>query len=544
MRRILDILAIGLLLGFFLLGLYGNPVGQGQLYLWISLGVGAVLAMGWLLGLFRSTYENLVQEFTRVRVAHTRKKWVDQEKPSVEEAFDALKKRDWKTAAHGIWKEAEYGDLECQYRLSHLFRYGRGVPRSPRDGFRWLERSAEAGHVDAEAELGDAWRSGYAGAVKPDGDKAMSWLRRASLHGHDGAKLVIGRMFERGELVHRDFEEASNWYRRAAERGLAHAQQALGKMYLRGRGVPKDNIQAAVWFGLAERQKKPGVNAARDLHKATKDLKGEQIQEVRNLAGAWNERMVKTDFEKQEEFRRVEREKIRKLARPFVDRVREELERLKEQTKDAILPPPEEQKALPGGRKGLEDSREASGGALPDSANYMASSADSADNARRKQAEKDMAKAEAESARERKKQEQEASRKPAESESTVTSDEKEAIKARLRNKAESGPEVEQKALNDLKDQMRKMKERETRRKAEQKPQDAGGSGAAGGARPDKQRPAAAQAMLDRLKKEQGGQQVRKNLRDRKTAKSESDDAAGGHSSARLTRTRRGGRDSE
>ncbi len=533
MRRFFDILAIGLLLGFFFLGLYGNPMGEGVLYIWIFLGLFFIVVLGWLFGLFQSTYDNMMQEVTRMQVAHARKKMVGKEKPSMEESFAALKKRDWKKAALGIWSSAEFGDLECQYCLSHLFRYGRGVPRSPRDGFRWLERAADAGHVDAEAELGDAYRSGYGGAVRPDGDKALSWLRTASLHGHDGAKYTIGRMYERGDLVRRDYEEASNWYRRAAERGLAHAQQALGKLYLKGRGVRKDNVQAAVWLGLAGRQKKPGVNVHRDLMHAQKDLKGEQLDNVRSLAGAWNERMVKTDFEKQEEIRRQEREKIRKLAQPFVDRVREELERLKEQTKDAILPAPEEQKRLPEPEKSFlatsDMPTDLPVGAPDRQSPEAVANALSSDTAEPKERSVRTAMA----------------RKSPEAQPTEPSmaeTEKEDIKARMRQKGqELGKKAEEKALTDLKDQMRKMRDKERQRSAAKAvtEQDAAKAAATGMARPDKERPAAAQAMLERLKKERGTQTVRKNLRDRKAASSASDgDTSQSQSSARLTRTRR------
>ena len=41
------------------------------------------------------------------------------------------------------------------------------------------------------------------------------------------------------------------WYKRSAEQGYAYAQSALGRMYEKGQAVSKDYIRAYMWFSIA-----------------------------------------------------------------------------------------------------------------------------------------------------------------------------------------------------------------------------------------------------------------------------------------------------
>ena len=62
---------------------------------------------------------------------------------------------------------------------------------------------------------------------------------------------MLGRMYDIGEGVPKDYAEAVIWFRRAAEQGYAVAQFVLGLMYANGDGVPKDDVQAYAWFNVS-----------------------------------------------------------------------------------------------------------------------------------------------------------------------------------------------------------------------------------------------------------------------------------------------------
>jgi len=56
--------------------------------------------------------------------------------------------------------------------------------------------------------------------------------------------------------------EAARWFRRAAQQGHAYAQSHLGKLYELGDGVPRDWRRAVHWYRLAALQGR-GEAAAR-----------------------------------------------------------------------------------------------------------------------------------------------------------------------------------------------------------------------------------------------------------------------------------------
>lgn len=60
-----------------------------------------------------------------------------------------------------------------------------GRPRDPQAAEVWLRRAAEAGHVEAMAELG--------ALLEPSGD-AQAWFQRAGAAGHQGAQIRLGQL--------------------------------------------------------------------------------------------------------------------------------------------------------------------------------------------------------------------------------------------------------------------------------------------------------------------------------------------------------------
>ncbi|WP_306601571.1 tetratricopeptide repeat protein [Geothrix sp. 21YS21S-2] len=72
------------------------------------------------------------------------------------------------------------------FRMGMSFLGGTGgKPRDPEAAKRWLQRAAEAGHVEAMAELGEL--------LAPSGD-ARAWFQRAGAAGHQGAQIRLGQL--------------------------------------------------------------------------------------------------------------------------------------------------------------------------------------------------------------------------------------------------------------------------------------------------------------------------------------------------------------
>jgi len=125
-----------------------------------------------------------------------------------------------------LLKLAEGNDATAERELARIYGTGAGVPVSPREEHKWLERAARHGDVEAQYELGLALREG------------------------------------RGTV--QDFDEARKWLQRAAESGNANAQYALGLMFRNGTGIPIDSMRAYVWLNVAAAQGVSGAASARD----------------------------------------------------------------------------------------------------------------------------------------------------------------------------------------------------------------------------------------------------------------------------------------
>ena len=155
----------------------------------------------------------------------------------------------------------------------------------------WLRRAAEAGHLQAQTDLGGIYLEGGKGGVQPDGKQAYEWFSRAAAQGSKEALYYMGRILHAGRDVPRDKEKALLLWRQAAGSGVAEAQYmlgrtlanepqadavriglhwlrravqapapktaaeaagALGYIYAKGRpGVPKDMTEAGRWYKIA-----------------------------------------------------------------------------------------------------------------------------------------------------------------------------------------------------------------------------------------------------------------------------------------------------
>jgi len=83
------------------------------------------------------------------------------------------------------------------------------------------------------------------------------------------AQYSVGRLYEKGRGVDRDFATAIKWYRQAAEKGHADSQYRLAVGYGYGLGVKKDETLGVMWLrkAAANGQKR----AQKSLGKAYED---------------------------------------------------------------------------------------------------------------------------------------------------------------------------------------------------------------------------------------------------------------------------------
>jgi len=84
--------------------------------------------------------------------------------------------------------------------------------------------------------------------------KALPLFKRASEVGHAESQCYLGKMYENGKGVSKDYEEAVKCYRKAAEQNNAEGQYRLGRMYLSVKGLKKSVDEAMKLFYKAAEQ--------------------------------------------------------------------------------------------------------------------------------------------------------------------------------------------------------------------------------------------------------------------------------------------------
>ncbi len=149
-------------------------------------------------------------------------------------------------------RAAEAGHSEAQSDLGYCYNKGNGVPQDYVEAVKWFRKAADQGHADAQDVLGYCYDTGQ--GVSQDYVAAVKWYRKAADQGHACGQSDLGYCYNKGQGVPQDYVEAVKWFRKAAEQGDAMAQNNLGYCYIDGQGVPQDYVEAAKWLRKAADQ--------------------------------------------------------------------------------------------------------------------------------------------------------------------------------------------------------------------------------------------------------------------------------------------------
>ncbi len=179
-------------------------------------------------------------------------------------------------------KAATAGIPEAEYRLARCYLEGTGLPPSRTDGVRWLERSAEHNHVEAQSLMAtlclhglspghmdasgigtDLFDSGQIPAGEPDFKAAAHWARRASEGGSAEAQAILGYILGSGPDDLRDAAEAERLYKQSADAKCPQGQ--LGYAMILARDTMDPTVQQELVRNLAEASTK-GLAAAMHLY--------------------------------------------------------------------------------------------------------------------------------------------------------------------------------------------------------------------------------------------------------------------------------------
>jgi len=183
------------------------------------------------------------------------------------------------TAATVYRPAAEKDDAVAQLQLALAYRSGTaGAPKDRDQAWKWLNRAADNGLLEAQLMLGDALVAGGWGQT-PDIDAGLAILRAAAQSGRRDVQEHLA-MTLRNLKNDNYMIEAAMWFEKAARAGNKHAAMQLGQLYDRGLGVKQDRVLAYAWFAIAN----DAINLERlepALNKHELDRAQQQIAQLR-----------------------------------------------------------------------------------------------------------------------------------------------------------------------------------------------------------------------------------------------------------------------
>lgn len=181
-------------------------------------------------------------------------------------------------AQGALWAFEEDGPGEALYEQSLQYFFGIGVEPDPAEALRLLLEAAEAGSVEAQADLGDHYyfltfdqchaagmvaldavldTGFYSAPPKCDQTEAAKWYRMAADQDHSYAQFMLARLLSdaEGRLYSEDaVAEAIKLFQQSAEAGLVPAQYRFGRIYMDGEFVEADERIGLDWILRAAEQ--------------------------------------------------------------------------------------------------------------------------------------------------------------------------------------------------------------------------------------------------------------------------------------------------
>jgi len=118
-------------------------------------------------------------------------------------------------------------------------------------GWLYFQKAAER-EAKEQVSLGRKYQDGE--GVPKDYDKALELFRKAADRGYADAQINVGYMYVNGLGVKQNYGIGLEWYLKASEQGEAVAQTNIADIYRRGLGVPKDYGKALEWYRKAAAQ--------------------------------------------------------------------------------------------------------------------------------------------------------------------------------------------------------------------------------------------------------------------------------------------------
>ena len=151
-------------------------------------------------------------------------------------------------AASWFSKAAERGDSAGMYTLAECHLFGKGVPKDPKRALELLTAASALNNPRAMNLLGDLYRKGVPGLIKPNFDESVRLFSQAKDLGFLDAQGNLGVLYIYGQGVPKDEMKAAALFKDGAEKGNALCMYFYAMCFDGGVGIDKDRESARVWY--------------------------------------------------------------------------------------------------------------------------------------------------------------------------------------------------------------------------------------------------------------------------------------------------------
>ena len=151
-------------------------------------------------------------------------------------------------AASWFSKAAEKGDSAGMYTLAECHLFGKGVPKDPKRALELLTAASALNDPRAINLLGDLYRKGVPGIMKPNFDESVRLFYQAKELGFLDAQGNLGVLYIYGQGVPKDEMKAVALFRDGAEKGNPLCMYFYAMCFDGGVGIEKDPESARSWY--------------------------------------------------------------------------------------------------------------------------------------------------------------------------------------------------------------------------------------------------------------------------------------------------------
>lgn len=133
-----------------------------------------------------------------------------------------------------------------------LFPAGLKSSSDPAAAYSWLQRAAEAGKPEAQANVGWLLLTGKGCVINRE--EAHRWLAAAAAYNISQAALGLAEYYKTVDAANFDLTQSADWAKKASELGNSSGSHMYGIALRDGAGVERSLIEAESYFSRASEQ--------------------------------------------------------------------------------------------------------------------------------------------------------------------------------------------------------------------------------------------------------------------------------------------------